>query len=168
MMAPWLPGSCGTITQMAWGRRAARSVHRLSMARWPYRASGAISVSTTGLVPSGAPETAVVDRVLDGGQAALDQRREPGRVPAARRGGVRGLDQVPRQADLGGLRPHGVDQHPGHVDDRRAEPAGQRLDGAVGAVGVHAEGQERPGRRAFGQPVPGPPAVDQLRDLRAR
>ena len=55
MMAPWLPGSCGTSTQMACGRRAARSVHWLSMARWPYRASGAISVSRTGRVPSGAP-----------------------------------------------------------------------------------------------------------------
>ena len=70
------------------------------MVRWPYRASGAISVSTTGLVPSATPESAAVDRFLDGGQAALDQRGEPGRVPAPP-GRHRRLDQGPRQADLG-------------------------------------------------------------------
>ena len=104
-----------------------------------------------------------VDRRLDGGQAALDQCRQPGRVPAALRRGVGGLDHVPGQAHLGRLGPHGLDQHLGHVHDYGSEPVGHGLDGAVGPVGVHAEGEERPGGRALRQPVPGPAAGDQLR-----
>ena len=87
-----------------------------------------------------------VDRRLDRGQAALDQHRQPCRVPAARRRGVGGPDDVPGQADLGRLRPHRLDQHLGHVHDHRSEPVGQGLDGTVGPVGIHAERQERPGR----------------------
>ena len=35
MMAPWVPDSCGTSTQIACGRRAARSVHRLEHGQVP-------------------------------------------------------------------------------------------------------------------------------------
>ena len=58
MTAPWLPAICGTSSQIACGRRVARSAHGLSRVRWSYRASGAISVSRTGRVPSGASVTA--------------------------------------------------------------------------------------------------------------
>ena len=123
MMAPRLPGSCGTSTQIACGRRSARSAQRLSRARWPYRASGASSVSSSGRVPSGAARRGRVDRGLDGGQAALDERGQAGRVPAARLGGVGRLDQVPGQAHRLGLGAHRLDQHLRHVDLPR-RPAG--------------------------------------------
>jgi hypothetical protein len=36
----------------------------------------------------------------------------------------------------------GLDEHLGYVDHRGAAPAGQRVDSTVGAVSVHAEGEE--------------------------
>ena len=154
MTAPWLPASCGTSSQMACGRRVARSAHRLSMARWSYRASGAISVSRTGRLPSGASADRRIDRRFDGGKAALDEHGQPGGIPAARRGRVRRPDGVPREPDLRGLRPHGLDEDLGHVDHFDAELAAKRIDGAVGPGGVHAEREERPCARAFGQALP--------------
>ena len=156
MMAPWVPDSCGTSTQIACGRRAARSAHAAEHGQVAVPGQRRDFGEQDRPGSLGCAGRGRVDRRLDGGQAALDQRGEPGGVPAALRGGVGGLDHVPGQAHLGGLRPHRVDQHLGHVHDHGAEPVGhERIDGAVGPVGVHAEGQERPGGRALGQPVPG-------------
>ena len=148
---------------MACGRRAARSVHRLSMARWPYRASGAISVSTTGLVPSGAPETAASIAASTAGRLRWTSAASPAasRLPAGAASAAWTRSQG-RPTSAACARMASISTWVTSTTDR-AEPAGQRLDGAVGAVGVHAEGEERPGGRALRQPVPGPAAVHQLR-----
>ena len=142
MMAPRLPDSCGTSTQIA----CSRGLRGLLV---PVAQRGQVSVpgerrdlgEQDGPRSLGRVGGGRVDRCLDGGEAALDKRREPGRVPAALRRGVRGLNHVPRQADRRRLRPHGLDQHLGHVDHRRTALAGQRVDSTVGTVSVHAEGE---------------------------
>ena len=163
MMAPWLPGSCGTSDPdrlRAAGRQVGPPAEHGQVPVPGQRGELGEQDRAGSLGRAGRGR---VDRGFDGGQAALDQRGEPGRVPAALRRGVGGLDHVPGQAHLGRLGPHRVDQHLGHVHDHGSEPVGQRLDGPVGPVGVHAEGQERPGGGALGQPVPGAAAADQLR-----
>ena len=119
-------------------------------------------------MPSAAPAAAASMAASTAGRLRWTSAASPAasRLPVRRR--VRGLDHVPGQADRCRLRPHGLDQHLGHVHDRGTEPAGQRVDGAVGPVGVDAEGEERPGGRALGQAVPGPSAGDQLRARPAR
>ena len=163
MTAPWLPGSCGTATQMAWARRVARSARGASRPSWPYLASGAISVSRTGRDASGARRAGLVDGGVDGGEAALDQDREPGGVPAARRGGVGGPDRLPGQAGGGGLLAHGVDQQLGHVQLDGAVVTGQHVDGLVQLAPVDAQGEERAGGGALRQPVGDRAAADQFR-----
>src|SRR5581483_5422118 len=82
--APRVPASCGTSTQMACGRRVPRSAHGPRMFRWPYRASGATSVSSTGRVPSGASLAAAVIAASTAGRLRLTSVASPSasRVPA--------------------------------------------------------------------------------------
>ena len=134
------------------------------MARCPYRASGASlgeQDRAGSLGHAGRPRPRSPPRRRAGcAGPARPARPRPG-CPAARRRRPAPCPRAGRPRPPGPAWPRSA---PGsHRLPPRPNLLGQRVDGAVGPVGVHAEGEERPGGRAFRQPVPGPAASDQLR-----
>ena len=152
--APWVPGSCGTSTQIACGRRVGQVGPRAQHGSGG-RTGRAARARSAGrdACPSGASARAAVIAASTAGRLRCTSAK-PGRVPGAAGRRPR-PGPCPRAGRPRRPAPAWRRSAPGSRPRPCAEPAGQRLHGAVGAVGRPRRGRGTTGWPRFRQPVPG-------------